>query len=193
MPQAFFKNVSVIWAELTAWSSVTRFVTEKVSPFDVVASPDRTQQRPSRMIALLQRTDSNAHHWLRSPLFDTQHDIVEIQGPTPGIKSAVVRFGSFLRKTRRRHSPGRPSGGVQLAWRPSESRRYFTRANLSVGSLVSGSSTSPTRSRVARALPIKLSLAARIWKLGQRRWFQSRSGVRRLPGGVSPWERLTPK
>src|SRR5262249_26391992 len=53
MPQAFFKNGSVIWAELTDWSSVTRFVTEKRSPFDVVANPDTTQQRPSHAIAFL--------------------------------------------------------------------------------------------------------------------------------------------
>ncbi len=53
MPQAFFKNGSVIWAELTAWSSVTRFVTEITSPLAVLADPNMAQQRPSQMIALL--------------------------------------------------------------------------------------------------------------------------------------------
>ena len=78
MPQGFFKNVSVIWAGLTAWSSVTRFVTEKGSAFDVVANPARTKQRPSRTIALLSATGSNAHHGLclLFSMRSAQYDIV---------------------------------------------------------------------------------------------------------------------
>ena len=53
MPQAFFKNVSVVWAGLTAWSSVTRFVTETEAALDGLAHPDSAQQRPSEMMALL--------------------------------------------------------------------------------------------------------------------------------------------
>src|SRR5262249_52918146 len=65
MPQAFCKDVSVIWAEATAWSSVTRFVTEKKSPFDVVADPEMAQQRPSRAIALVYPRIRTHIIWLR--------------------------------------------------------------------------------------------------------------------------------
>jgi hypothetical protein len=55
MPQAFFRKGSVIWAELTDWSSVTRFVTLTGSALDVVANPENTQQIPSWTIALRER------------------------------------------------------------------------------------------------------------------------------------------
>ena len=44
MPQAFTSDGSVIFAELTAWSSVTRFVTEKLSARVVPFHPASDQQ-----------------------------------------------------------------------------------------------------------------------------------------------------
>src|SRR5436190_5816490 len=56
MPQAFFKNGSVIWAGLTAWLSVTRLVIWIPPPLDAAANPPIAQQQtPSRMIAPQQR------------------------------------------------------------------------------------------------------------------------------------------
>src|SRR6476646_9846827 len=55
MPQAFFKNGSVIWAWLAIWSSVTKCVTWIPSPLDVAAIPHTAKQTPSRMITVQQR------------------------------------------------------------------------------------------------------------------------------------------